>query len=596
MQLIRRILNKLERKELFVFCGAGVSLSSGIPTVGQIDESGAVQDGIQTYLMRELGFSTDEMKKFLGIIPFEAFLQVLLDNHLPLTTFASIFQAEPTYIHHLMAQLFRRGILSLIGTTNLDMCFESAMNMVGVFYAPVRGPEDLGRFGEPQESYNTVFKLHGSVDQLEDMGITIRSIAQKKNLDTRKKIADAFFSGTPTTDTILVFGYSCSDVFDLVKWVPHIPRKLNVIYINHCAGNSGTNAVGSEDNARPRRMFSGHNLDIVNCDTDILVRKIGSHIGFRCTTERSPENYWRMTLKDCIRDFTGFTLAKVRGNLYYLCQEYNKSLLSHQEALSLANSGMQRLVASRNIGFSYYRLNRVDEAMFFMKQTYPLARKLGEHGHEANILMNIAACYADRGQYELSLECYMDALSISENSGLLREQCFILGNVGLMYAYAGRCEESLKYTMQGISLAHQLGEVETEGKFYANVGEAYLNDGKYQKAIEATRIAIDIAKDIGDSHGEINRRTNLLIAELRGGTLDIKRCHEQANVLLQQSLDCGNDLYAANCHQLIGDCHLADGDITSAIAAWKTAKLIYDEISPSKGKDVLRKISQHKVQ
>jgi NAD-dependent SIR2 family protein deacetylase len=181
VQVISTILHKLQKRELSVFCGAGISLSSGIPTVGNIDDSGTVHDGIQTYLMRKLGFRAAEMKKCLGTVPFEAFLQVLLENHMPLDTFSRVFQAHPTHMHHLMAHLVRLGLLSRIGTTNFDICLESAMQAVGIPHSVVRSPTDLDRLGRHRVGSCTVFKLHDSLDHLDAMGITIRSIAQKRN-------------------------------------------------------------------------------------------------------------------------------------------------------------------------------------------------------------------------------------------------------------------------------------------------------------------------------------------------------------------------------------------------------------------------------
>jgi|GEM_PF-5960178 len=596
MDVISRIISKLVKKELTVFCGAGVSFNSGIPTVGSIDDYGHIQDGILTYLMRELGFSADEMNRFLRGIPFEAFIQTLLENNMPIAAFAQIFCGKPTYIHHLIAELFRCGSLEYIGTTNFDMCFESALEMASVSYSSICGLDELDCLEEKLKRKNVIYKLHGSVHQLDNMGITIRSIAQKNNLDIRKKIAHAFFSGAGSIDTILVLGYSCSDVFDLVKWVPQMPRKMNIIYINHTSGRSISYAKNIYEYEKPSKMFSGHNLEIVNCDTERLVKAIGKQISFNKRSNKELKNSWQISLKDCIKQFTGFALAKVRGNLYYLCQEFEKSLKCHEEALLVASADIQRLIASRNIGFSLYRLNRIEEAFSVMSKSYRLAKKLGEDIHRTNILMNMAACYADRNKFKTSINCYMEALSLAENGNMDREKCFILGNIGLAHAYAGRYTESVRYTVEGINLAHLLGEVETEGKFYANLGEAYLSNGEYDSAIEATRVAIDIAKQIGDIHGEINRKTNLLVAELRSGNADAKRCREEAEVLLQQAIEYENSLYAANCHQLIGDCHRVDGNDSSAIDSWKTAKEIYDLIVPSKGTEVLKKICELQIQ
>lgn len=590
MKPVSLILDKLQNRRLFVFCGAGISLPSGIPTVGSVDDRGVLHDGIQTCLMRKLGFRTTEIKRYLGLIPFEAFLQALFDNHMPLATFSRLFHTEATYAHHFLAELLRRGMLSTIGTTNFDTCIETAVDMAASAYTLIYRPEDLNRIGSLKNRTKIIFKLHGSVHQIENMGLTIRSIAQKGNLGSRRKIADSFFMGRKREDTLLVLGYSCSDVLDLVKWVPDLAKKLSVIYIEHCSGKRVACAASDEYNAKVVRMFKGHDLNVFKCDTELLLRALADHLGFVCEPGAPPRSAWREILSECMREFTGFTLAKTRGNLYYLFQRYEESLRSHLDALSIAKSDLQKLIALRNIAFSHFRMNRLSESLFVSRQAYRLARRLGEHTHETNILMIIAACYMDMGQYKRSLTPFMDALALSKRYGLRREKCFILSNIGLLHAYKGRMTESLKYTRQAINVARRLGEVETEGKCYANIGEAYLNVGEYSKAIKATQLAIDIAIDIGDWHGEINRKTNLLIAEFKSNIKDVDICQREATELLQRSMGIGNELYTANCHQLIGDCHIATGDVESAIVAWSKAKRTYDKIAPAKGRDISRKI------
>ena len=165
--------------------------------------------------------------------------------------------------------------------------------------------------------------------------------------------------------------------------------------------------------------------------------------------------------------------------------------------------------------------------------------------------------------------------------------------MGLLYAYTKQYVESINYSNLGINLARQLGEVETEGKFHANLGEAYLGCKEYIKAIESTRTALDIAKQIGDVTGELNRKINLFTIEFVAGTIEANLCIEIANKMLKCAITRGLKLYAANCYNLIGDCHVSNNEITLAIKSWKEAQALYCKIAPPKGNELSNKIRNH---
>lgn len=96
IQRSARIIQKhLDKGNISVFCGAGISISSGIPSVKPIIEK----------VLSELGCSTYDINRFLKKdtlpIPFESVIQVFKEtltfgtNKFFIEEFIRLFRAEP---------------------------------------------------------------------------------------------------------------------------------------------------------------------------------------------------------------------------------------------------------------------------------------------------------------------------------------------------------------------------------------------------------------------------------------------------------------------------------------------------------------------
>ena len=110
-QDVNELLEQIQRKEVAVFCGAGISRKSGIPIVHDIE----------SYVLQRLGAPAQEIEMLLASsLPFEAFMEAL-DSGRSISKLLEVFSGgQPNTNHRLIATLAKAGLVRTISTTNFD--------------------------------------------------------------------------------------------------------------------------------------------------------------------------------------------------------------------------------------------------------------------------------------------------------------------------------------------------------------------------------------------------------------------------------------------------------------------------------------------
>jgi hypothetical protein len=116
-----------------------------------------------------------------------------------------------------------------------------------------------------------VIKIHGSITNKAEMAITLRQVAAHVLTKGREKVIDRLFRDG-THDSIVVFGYSCSDQFDIS---PHIESystsPTNVLLVEHDRARVADEPIGAKKERNPFQRFHGSRLFL---DTDAFVRAL----------------------------------------------------------------------------------------------------------------------------------------------------------------------------------------------------------------------------------------------------------------------------------------------------------------------------------
>ena len=154
-----------------VFCGAGISVNSGIPIVVTL----------QSYLLRKLGIPDNNIELILNSgMPFEVFMETI--NELSdISALLCIFDVgQPNHTHKFLANEIRRGRVSCVLTTNFDCHLETALTEVGL----IEG-EDFRVIHDEFQSVNLeaeslicplIVKLHGCYRKTAQLGIVMNIV------------------------------------------------------------------------------------------------------------------------------------------------------------------------------------------------------------------------------------------------------------------------------------------------------------------------------------------------------------------------------------------------------------------------------------
>jgi Sir2 family len=251
---VEELIQLIKAGEVAIFCGAGISIASGIPSAKTL----------QRALLNRLPASELEAMRLVeNDLPFEAFMEVL-SKTTNLELLLDVFVGkEPTAAHILLADLVTRGSVPTIATTNFDELIERAAGSTPV----------------------AVTKLHGTISDPRSIAVTMEVVAGRQQLPDREQaIRDLFADGGHAG--VLVTGYSCSDAFDITPAIEVLGDSLKRVWIvEHEPHAERAEDIIEKPSKNPfRRCRNGTRLF---CDTDALFARIARELAtpnYQCTS------------------------------------------------------------------------------------------------------------------------------------------------------------------------------------------------------------------------------------------------------------------------------------------------------------------------
>jgi hypothetical protein len=221
------LFSAIDSAKAILFCGAGISVNSGLPTARQ--------------LLWEIGEKLPLSKRAMEIIlrspyPFEAFMEVLRSNT-KIDALLNIFsRGEPCTTHRLIAKLAAANKLSVICTTNFDTLIESALEQEGLarsvdyevyFELPALRKADLS------SAMVKVLKLHGSIEEPASVMFTINHVASGTLRPALRAVLTKVFA-RGSQEVVAVLGYSFSDLFDILPTIRSIKAiRKSILAVDH---------------------------------------------------------------------------------------------------------------------------------------------------------------------------------------------------------------------------------------------------------------------------------------------------------------------------------------------------------------------------
>lgn len=567
-------LDCLEEGELAIFCGAGVSIHSGIPAAWSIISS----------LLQAMRVGSDDSKAVIeSDIPFELLMEIF-DNNSDISPLFKMFQlGRPNANHHLIANLARLGLVKTIVTTNFDPHIENALAAEGVYCRVLSEESEFGEIDNLSHS-TVVVKLHGTVDKPESIRTTLRDVANNNLSERRRAVIKSIFS-SGSHKKVLVLGYSCSDT-DLVPQIQSIEGlKKEIIYLKHeqkdefevlnLGDEAATHMLPASSTLEGKILFKitsafGNYPNImVKGSTDIFVGELASANSIPlpridCCSDRtrfqSSVDSWAEPLSE-----RGLDLF-IAGLIFSEICEYDRAMEYLERSLDARHArGENGDVANclGNIANVCRAVGNFDKAMEYHEMARSIFHQIGDEYGESGCYLNMGNVFNEKGRFPEAFDCHEKALSAFRNYGDLASMATCYLGHGDTYRLQSQSSEALKYYKEALKIKQDIGDVMGVATCHGNLGTTYGVMDNLAESEKEYGIARGLYESIGYWKGISNSDIGLANTLISTGRAKetIKLCEP----ILSKNEQIGDREGIATCHATIGAAYYALGNLNQAI-------------------------------
>jgi tetratricopeptide (TPR) repeat protein len=498
--LLLKLAEEISTNPIILFSGAGISKASGIPLAGEIIDE----------VLSTLRLSKEDVDSFKGShLPFEAFIETLIQTTDSENIYAIFRQGFPNSNHILFYHLARKGYIRAIITTNFDTHFEDVFSLQGEALKTYWLDEELGQVGWNLPCTKLI-KLHGSVSDKKSLAITIHKVANQRSASARSKVIEQIFSN-PEKVTVLVVGYSCSDNFDINPAIRKIENpRSRIILVSHVDDANNTPTVEELSTSIYAGPFTKYPGYVLRCNTDELIKCIWEVL-LNSSPPLNPKinkewvrliERWYNEAKNHLKEITSYYIA---GLLFKASLNLNRSNYFLKNAINNTTGENIAVQLHQYMGDNFRDLGNLNESTFHLEQALILARKKGLLSAQARAFASLGIIKADQKLPGSAIEYYQKARELAKKSGEIELMGICIGNIGIELKNIGGKDqfiESIKYHKQAMAIARQEGDKRSEMRTLINLGVTHADLGRRMKAIDYYRQARSIAKELGDIYHE----------------------------------------------------------------------------------------------
>ncbi len=500
----------LRKGELGIFCGAGISRNAGIP----------VANTFLDYILTQFGISVEEKNILLNDNqPFEKYIETLLRQNgenaknILFNAFDNDYlELSPTASHHWIASLASLGKLNFICTTNFDTLLETALKEQKVAYElyctdltrsspmPNNSCKDCEGICKIFQKIDwdsdtlKLIKIHGCVQDRDNMAITIKNIASREILETRSEIIKQMFSNAGTHRKILIMGYSSSDSFDIVPVFSALKvTPKTIYYLNHGNSNKESelqkviNIRDLTESFNPFKKINGTHFWLCT-DTNIIVNESTRMIG-------PSEQKWKECVNDYVKTFEAGQVEFLVALLFRRSNYFEKSNSNNgikialkyydQAQLKFKHRGYYFGVGScyNNAGVILKNIGRLPQALKKYRQAANLFRRDKQWLNQGKAIGNEANIYRHLGDFEAAMKFHKKAMRLFKKVSSDENISICYSDIALTYAFSKNYKKAVFYHNKELKLCRALGDIEGLAEGLVNLSAVFRSMGRTRKAL-----------------------------------------------------------------------------------------------------------------
>ncbi|KIA86484.1 tetratricopeptide repeat protein [Flavobacterium sp. AED] len=571
---ISTVCENLKLKETAIFCGAGISFNSGLPLVNDLLK----------YILKLIEVNNIDADKLLqSNLPFEAFIQTLTEEASVDDILEIFSKGEPNTNHDLIAELLNLGYVKTVLTTNFDTLIERSLIKIGLTEGTnyqVFSTEKEFENIEWQSDIIKIIKIHGCISNTKEMAITLELVARRTINQHKSNLISSFFSST-INPNLLIFGYSCSDLFDISPIIESVAdNKSQITFLEHHSSDTEIKSedISLKDFKNPFQDYIGKRIYF---HTDEFTKQIWKSTFSKPYELKRFEISWKENIDKWLQEAAVYSSGmknQISARLFYDIGEYSLSIKLWEQGLSIAqkeNNLVFFYAQLGNIGMALNAIGKFTDAKKCLEESVKACREIVNIQGEISQLQALGNIYRNLREFDNAIESLNKAVSLAEKNES-DSLCSSLGNLATVYNQIEDYDNAIKILQKGLVIALVTGSKQSEGSMLTSLGIAFFQKGNIDKAVNFVMESIKVTRQIGDRRGECMSLHNLSNFCLQ--IKDYENCFKHSKNGLEIAKEIGIRPSEAAAYYNIGTCYFFKGEQESAIFHLKKAIEIYTEI------------------
>lgn len=209
------------------------------------------------------------------------------------------------------------------------------------------------------------------------------------------------------------------------------------------------------------------------------------------------------------------------GQIYFELRELDRSEARFNDALGQLDAARslltgpqingRKVMAYNNIAGGYIHRGEYDLALPYFQQALVMNGALGNTRYESALNNNIGICYLELGKHDLADQHFLQALSVRKQAGDVRGQAQVLNNMGKNQALQGRFQAARRYFEEALAMGRSIDSRESMVISLESLSSALDTLGEYKAALLAYREF----KSLNDSIDNAGTRTTIAKMEVQ---------------------------------------------------------------------------------
>lgn len=488
-----------------IFCGAGISYDSGVPLVYEIITS----------ILEHLECKKEHIERILNAnIPFESFFETLIDNTEGEKLFPIFEIGEPNTNHYFIANLAKENVISTVVTTNFDKLIEKACDECSIEYELIYREQQFNAIDWNNKKFK-IIKLHGSIDNKQRMAITIRDVASNKLVKERQSVLKYIFSNGDH-NSVMMLGYSCSDIFDIVPTIESFKKCKNIFFVEHnhlLKTNEVTiEHVSNKNTNNPFNKYQGIRYHV---DTSSLIEDLWENIlRTKYEVHTHEKQQWKYILNEWIAIEEKYKKDYSLAHILYATSNYKEAIVYFEKSLEHAlnfDIAINIAYSSHNLARSFHRSGDYEQAIKFGKKALDIFSVIEIPLKIIHQLNDLGLAYRRFNDPTNARKYHIKSLWLSRNLKRKETKWAALGNLAIIYKNQNKLKKSMRYSSLALNLARKEGQVKGIINHLGNLGIIHRKQNLLTKAKEFHLEALALSKSIVDRQGEANQEGNLAL-------------------------------------------------------------------------------------